>query len=170
MYCNGIIPLTPVKGSEADQSPTVSLTECSRQSPRRDITEVVSDANVLPLSRGPDMPPLLSPLPSPGWPTFNAEELARRRSLSLLNRTPPRGSLAADLLDHPENTRVIATKAPLQTQRLISSVKDLTESLSEMNSCKSSPSSSEESEYGFTAVNNKNQENLENVKSLQKQK
>ena len=64
------------------------------------------------------------------WPSVT--NLVRRHSLSILNRTPEKGSLAEDLL---------ATNFPrlaAQTKLLSDSIKDLTESVSNFNSCQSS--------------------------------
>ena len=73
-----------------------------------------------------DVPTVISPLASPTWPSFDAEDLARRRSLSLLNRTPPPGSLAADLL---------GSNLPRMSESIMSSIRDIKESLSDFNSC-----------------------------------
>ena len=85
------------------------------------------------------LPSILSPLPSPTWPTFDRGELARRHSISLINRTPPSGSLAEELL-------APSPSASLQNLKLISSIKDITEALSDFNSCMSSFSSNDGSD------------------------
>ena len=79
------------------------------------------------------MPQILSPLGSPTWPIYQAEDLARRHSLSLLNRTPPPNSLAADLLGVP------TTKAT--NLNTLSEVRSISETLSDFNSCISSDGS-----------------------------
>ena len=86
------------------------------------------------------IPTILSPLASPTWPTFNAEDLARRNSLSLLNRTPPRGSLAAELLG-PHTSPVSASN-----HSALSNIRDIMESLSDFNSCLSSTTDDSENE------------------------
>ena len=133
IYCNGIIPMSPVKNSHTgvqvapteDQSLTIN-----------DSAPKTPDA----LDIEQNVPKLISPLSSPAWPVHEAEDLARRHSLSLLNRTPPQGSLAADLLGLPEfrNTNLSS---------LSDNIKDLAETLSDFNSCIStSPSEASDSE------------------------
>ena len=57
-------------------------------------------------------------------------DLVRRHSVSLSNRTPPPGSLAADLMQPGQ--------AFSRTQLIVDDLKDLTDRLSDFNSCVSS--------------------------------
>ena len=129
LYCNGVVALTPEK--ESAKSPNLSEDPSELSTEDALLTTTVNDnivnclnSDPLPLQAPPN---LLSPLSSPQWPIYERNELARRHSLSLLNRTPTRGSLAAELLD-------LNVKQPSQTETLLAHVKDLTESLSEFNS------------------------------------
>ena len=79
-----------------------------------------------------------TPSPLPDWSTRNIqwhedndieEQVVRRYSLSLCNRTPPRNSLAADILG--------TKKISLTNKSLMSSIKDMQEVLSDFNSCQS---------------------------------
>ena len=112
--------------------------------------------HVMPIVSGGSMPILVSPMSSPKWPIFEEEELARRHSLSLLNRTPPEGSLAAQLLGYPQTSNLNVPKAPLKSHQLLDNVRELAESVSEFNSCISSGSSSEESDYESAIIGQNN--------------
>ena len=134
IYCNGIIPMTPEK-----DGPDVSLT-----SGTNDVVSFPENSEVPPAATVQEigLPQILSPLGSPTWPLYEAEDLARRNSLSLLNRTPPPNSLAADLLGVPN------TKAKhLST---LSAVRDLAETLSDFNSCISSDGSEVEEKEAWS--------------------
>ena len=80
----------------------------------------------------------VSPLmTSPPWPVHSDSDLLTKHSISLMDRTPPSGSIAADILG------VNYPKLPLRnTNSLMSSIKDLTETLSDFNSCNSTLESS----------------------------
>ena len=122
LYCNGIIPITPEKGSAAidvhEPVPSTSISVASEKC----ITPPSPYANMI--------PKIISPLASPSWPVYDTEELCRRNSLSLINRTPPPGSLAAELLG--------------PGSKIMSSLTELRESLSDFNSCISSDGSEAE--------------------------
>ena len=76
---------------------------------------------------------------SQGFGNFLSDkEVTRRHSISLIDRTPPPNSLAADILGR--STSVAAAKS------LLSQLSDMQESLSEFNSCLSSSSSDESGE------------------------
>ena len=64
------------------------------------------------------------------WPSVSC--LVRRHSLSLLNRSPPPGSISADLLG-----TIKYNKFENQANQLRSSIKDLAEVISDYNSCHS---------------------------------
>ena len=79
-----------------------------------------------------------SPVSLPDWSTRNIEwhadtdieeQVVRRYSLSLTNRTPPKHSLAADILG--------AKKISLANRSLMSSIKDLQDVVSDFNPCQS---------------------------------
>ena len=80
--------------------------------------------------------------------------MVRRYSLSLINRTPPRNSLAADILgvqQHQDTDQVHqqhAQQPPLMAKSLMNSIKDIHEALSDFNSCQSTvDDSGSSSEY-----------------------
>ena len=148
VYCNGIIQITPEKEhKETGGADSGNLSIPPQAVPIRPADNMIVIENTHDLSvdkpvvsaDGHHLPNLLSPLGSPGWPRFETEELVRRHSLSLLNRTPPKDSLAADLLGG-NNSRL------QHVNSLLSSIKDKVESLSDFNSCFSSQSSGDESE------------------------
>ena len=67
----------------------------------------------------------------------------RRYSLSLVNRTPPKNSLAADILGSKEGQvkqvqQHQVQQVPLVKNSIMSSIKDIKEALSDFNSCQSS--------------------------------
>ena len=196
LYCNGIVPLTPEKETVISVSPPEQPINSATNIVQEDLltgtppppmirkTEpLVNDSmsNLAP-------PSLLSPLISHQWPTFERNELARRHSISLLNRTPPSGSLASELLsvtppqpqcptfERNERARSLSlslfdrkpstgsqasellglnNKQLSKAQALLSSVMDLTETLSDFNSCRSSISSSESSDHEAIAPRGK---------------
>ena len=122
MYCNGVIPITPLKETESSVASTSNI---NKESPENNPEIFISEAE--------KNPGVSSPLKSTtSWPQIEAKDLARRYSLSLIDRTPPPKSLAADLLslDIPK----------FSSKSLMSSIKDLTETLSDFNSCISSTS------------------------------
>ena len=138
LYCNGVVPLTPEKASSdpslpdnviVDSVPENSLTLATP--PQIEIREHLITDNV----PSHALPNPISPMASPQWPTFEREELARRHSLSLLDRTPHKGSLADELLEP-------IVKQP-KTQELMDNLRKLTETLSDFNSCISSSESSD---------------------------
>lgn len=178
MFCNGIIPLTPDKScptlSTEDSSKVVAATSPKCQAPP-----------ALPLTA-----PCLPPVPSVSFsaattgsqsvpdksPSFLAAQetflelesktsnfpssgtIARRHSLSIIDRTPPRNSLASELLQ-------FETSRPdfHRTKAVMSELKELTQRLSDFESCVShNSSSSDDSEHeglaieGFKSVNEKN--------------
>ena len=98
---------------------------------------------------------------TPTQSAYQAEDLARRNSLSLLNRTPPYGSLASELLglDKEDTTQQLLARA----EKSLLNVKELTETLSNYNSCVSSLPSSSSGENSET-------ENSPKLKGLKKEK
>ena len=166
LFCNGFIPLTPDKpkqdsamehsGSptsavQAQQVPTATSLRGSAGSP----TAVVAQAQHVPAPTSPSGP-AGSPTRTPGSPT-NIEKqpplvpdfethsnlfisspgsVARRHSISLVNRTPPGGSLAAELLNSTNPNL-------LKTASLLSEIRTMSEQLSDFGSCLSSISNSE---------------------------
>ena len=84
----------------------------------------------------------------PDWSELTNDLVVRRHSISLSNRTPPRGSLANELLGNQ-----LSLLKP-RNKSVMSSIKDIQEVLSEFNSCNSTleSSSSEASEDNEEAV------------------
>ena len=137
VFCNGIIPMTPEKDLNSSDKILPQGTPNKDQNTDQNQIKNQEDETGLNSDNSFKVPTLISPLDSPAWPAFEAEDLARRHSLSLLNRTPPEGSLAAQLLD---------PSLSLVPRSLISNIKDITASLSDFNSCISSTSDNSESE------------------------
>ena len=211
LYCNGIVPLTPEKETVISVSPPEQPINSATNILQEDLltgtppppmirkTELLVNDSMSNLAP----PSLLSPLTSPQWPTFERNELARRHSISLLNRTPPSGSLASELLSvtppQPQCTTFerneqarshslslldrkpstgsqasellgLNNKQLSKTQALLSSVMDLTETLSDFNSCRSSISSSESSDHEAIAPRGKQEPKKRKKKKSPKQK
>ena len=86
----------------------------------------------------------VSSSPKPDWSISNidwseetVEQFVRRHSLSLTKRTPPRNSLAADILGTPQLQQ---QSNQLASKSLMNSIKDIQEVLSDFKSCNSSSS------------------------------
>ena len=79
------------------------------------------------------------------WSEETNDKLVRRYSLSLIDRTPPKSSLATDIL----GTKQLEVKHGLTKNSLRNSLKDIQDALTDFNSCNSTldylSSSSEES-------------------------
>ena len=150
LYCNGVIPLTPDKkdSEETIKTPTTAASSAP-----------LSQVPLAPTSTG--LPLVISPIdPSPqSLKQFKISDhilllkdpavvsnqsrtsaLVRRHSLCLMNRSPPRNSLAAELLE---------TNSPrhglLKTKSML---KDIVDQLSEFGSAQSELSSSSSDESG----------------------
>ena len=124
MYCNGMVLLTPEKEPMVGAVPVLDTTPVT--GPEVELVQEGATAKNEEFERGIySVPTLISPLPSPNWPTFDNEDLSRRKSLSLFNQTPHQDSLAAELLGINRQN----------SQSLISHIRDLAESLSDFNSC-----------------------------------
>ena len=162
MYCNGIVALTPLKTNIMDVSSESKLQAESSivVSKEIDFSEDVHAATEE--FRQRPIPKILSPLKSPTWPSCNVRDLARRHSLSLLDRTPPRNSLAEELLNFD--------KLRANTSNLMTNIKGITESLSDFNSCLSITDESDDEcstsqkNKISTKKRKKSPEKLENVK------
>ena len=160
LYCNGVVPLTPEKNALTSPDECETQNEASANSIRDSLLAE------LPVSQDrsdehPDtilkssliVPSILSPIASDPWPIYERNELARRHSLSLLDRTPPKGSLAEELLS-------LDVRRPSRNKTIMTSIRDLTETLSEFNSgsehpfnsCRSSMSGNEASDTGSSSV------------------
>ena len=108
------------------------------------------------------MPNLISPMSSPQWNSLQDEELATRHSKSLLNRTPPPGSLSAELLTPSQPIGHSMFKPQPKNKVLISNIRDISETLSDFISNRSSLSLSDESDYETTSLS---QQGFRNNKS-----
>ena len=133
LFCNGIIPLTPIKDTiaEAKDSAAKSPGSGSESPPS--------------ISKSPGKTPLLlfnGQIPDTA-DHDDTSNLVRRHSLSLLNRTPPKISLAAELLARTPRPDLNRTKA------LVSDLKDC---LSDFGSCVSEMS---DDDYGEDADDNR---------------
>ena len=181
LYCNGFIPLTPEKPVSEDSSsapPAISAasTPASIAAMTPNKAESTDSSTAPPANPAASAPapapaPSSSPIVTPekfqlgtqGLPAFNFDEtstnaLLRRHSLSLVNRTPPKESLAAEILG-------TLTPRPdlLRAKAILNEVKDMTDRLSDFGSCVSESSgtcsddSGDESDIkgGFQTMNEK---------------
>ena len=175
IFCNGLIPLTPEKTStdtESSYSPVVPpatiINKLVPQAETSESGEPLETSN----DKNKPIPPLLTvsssgtskPLPpttrelAPSaavetwnnepsdWSVITNEEVARRHSISLSGRTPPRNSLAKELL---------ASQDPILKPRnntLMASIKDIQDVLSDFNSCNSTLDPSSTSSDEIAAV------------------
>jgi hypothetical protein len=156
-FYNGIIPLTPEKTSVATSSPVQS-------GPPAPLLTTPAAASASPPSSPatasggapPDHPHLLANQDSQpdhvpahqnseSWTAGKAElfldfkanyDLVRRHSISLTNRTPPHQSLASDIMNSCQS----------RTKLVVNEIRDLTDRLSDFNSCISSSESSEDAD------------------------
>ena len=146
LYCNGFIPLTPSKEKNSETGPVSSTLETP------DIVIQVERASisneVLDIGSPKSLPEARTEIKD--W--AEEVELVRRHSISLINRTPPKGSLAEDIL----------TPKPLNmhAKSLMNSIQDIKEVLSEFNSCQSTLGSSSSEE----------EDQVDGAKSLDKSK
>ena len=119
MFCNGLIPLTPEKSTNTSIG-----------------TELDTNGEPLPPSPSEEFNTSL-----PANSEFcSREELVRRHSISLVDRSPPPNSLSADIL---------GLKPPILTAKakgLLSSLSEIHDSLSDFNSCLESSGSCSSSE------------------------
>ena len=140
LFCNGVVALTPEKIDDLDHSKTSSG---------------ASEAGKVPLPPVPGSPPSkvknLPPVIDIGTSTLenlhsesfpSVPQLVRRHSMSILDRSPPPDSLAAQLLASRNLTKI-------SSKGLLSEIADIRESLSDFNSCiESDGETSEDSENG----------------------
>ena len=155
IYCSGIIPLTPEKGGSSSKVAQPQLVDSSIaisvQNDSNDNKETLEvNTNSL------DLPTVKSPTFTAAKETFenianfgpnrlkefpSANTLVRRHSISLTNRTPPRNSVADELL-----ATSTVTSQLLKTR---DDLKELSDRMSEFSSCVSSSqaNSSDESDY-----------------------
>ena len=132
IYCNGIIPTTPEKVQDKKIAPTKDVTRTVSSGASESETSDQLNSHTTPIKEV-DIPQVLSPPSSVMWLLLEPGDLARRHSLSLLNRTPPPGSLSAEFFGIPgPSTRKASTN-----QVTLAAVKDIIESLSDFNSCSS---------------------------------
>ena len=121
LYCNGVVPLTPEKSNPLSEDHLAVLDVPRDTLPASDSNSVAQ--------------PVIQQNQSSNV-GLGIENLVRRHSLSLLNRTPPSNSLAADLLKAPP-------RADFQkTSEIIEDLKNMTGRLSDFASCISSSDAS----------------------------
>ena len=161
LYCNGIVPLTPKKVENEAQPQLVgnnlnseiqSTTKCSSSEVERAPAVSQPTSPTSPLTSPPGSTPTTvppsessargsAPGRSPGFcqvPEKSVQEensqFVRRHSLSLVNRTPPQGSLASEILSltpRPDLSR---------TQNLVTELKEYLSDFGEFASCASEAS------------------------------
>ena len=141
-------PLPPQRSNEdpyplARQDPTVAEEPVPSVvlTPRSTVKELLPPSGVIAAS--PASTPALVPdwsISKSDWTEESNDHFVRRHSLSLLNRTPPRNSLAADIL----GTHDFQASKSLNnsTRSLMNSIKDMQEALSDFKSCNSTNESS----------------------------
>ena len=182
LYCNGYIPLTPEKAdlspedSSAPKSPCPGLvTPCSPSA----ATGAKKNAEILACQPtqvpekpvGEPLPPPAQPVPqvtcsSPksllesslskyDWNEETDEKVVRRHSLSLMRRTPPKDSLAAEILG--TNNFQAKNKETHMSKSIMDSIRDMQEVLSDFNSCQSTLDDS-------TSSSNESSDDLKNPK------
>ena len=168
LYCNGIIPLTPGKTPQLAEKKGRQDTLASSTCPPSGSLEAdpSMSAASLPSNAGPNSsseapapalqdqvsPPTTSPSRESGSiltesATFltkildqpSNESFLRRHSLSLTNRTPPRNSIASEILGNN-------SPSLLRTRSMLNELRGITEQLSEFGSCLSSTGNSSGSE------------------------
>ena len=150
--------MTPKKDSSITVCPTSASSSQQEEVSSASTPDTQKTPNIdIDASQGPliyslgglgnqSIPIVLSPPSSPHGPKYEDEQLVRRNSLSLLNRTPPPNSLAAEILGST-SSRVPPENVPRQPgQMLLSSLKNISESLSDFNSCLSYSSSNDASD------------------------
>ena len=134
LFYNGILPLTPEKPLEPPEPPTSSQSSNTPKAPKplppkpqniletsavdHKVESFKTSAHQFNLEDFPDY-----------------ETVVRRHSVSLTNRTPPRHSLAADILGSRPHLGI--------TSGLMASISDLQDQLSEFNSCQELSDSSQ---------------------------
>ena len=152
LFCNGVIPLTPEK---KDETPSVPVPACpSSDSPvlsssvtSQPAVSSLASVTIVPASGTISQEGAPVTMVQPGFSALlndnqcnlSDTELVRRHSLSL--RSPPRGSLADEILGSAK----VRDSPVLERSRIVlAEMKDLQEQLSDFVSCKESESSTEE--------------------------
>ena len=152
LFCNGVIPLTPEKkdetlsvsvpASSSSDSPVLSSSVTSQPavSSLASVTIVPASGTISQEGAPVTMvQPGFSALLNDNQCNLSDTELVRRHSLSL--RSPPRGSLADEILGSAK----VRDSPVLERSRIVlAEMKDLQEQLSDFVSCKESESSTEE--------------------------
>ena len=173
LFCNGLVPLTPRKeASSADKPGSISATPprvhpvLSSAPPGQQGAEASQQVSVVPAnspltghpispsstSKEVSGPPYVNiqdsftPSSLPPRDFLGRKDLVRRHSLSMIDRSPPPNSLAAELLGSKEYSWKTSSKS------ILSNIADIQDSLSDFNSCVESTndrtSSSDEAETG----------------------
>ena len=97
------------------------------------------------------------------WSCDTDDNFVRRHSISLSGRTPPRNSIAAEILANPSQ-HLISNKS------LLTSIKDMKEALSDFNSCNSTLDSSSSSDCASETHDLKNSNSVSIGKKKRKKK
>ena len=163
LYCNGIIPLTPEKNEPV---PTVQVSSDQSTTPSAPLptppgrpTEIGTGPPSVPAKPSADLYRVHFQPARPGLfdiPVHTSTtDLVRRHSMSLLDRTPPGGSLADELL-----STQVSRPGFLKAKSMLADLKDMNDRLSEFGSCKSTSSESGGDEHvdeklGYKSANEK---------------
>ena len=184
LFCNGIIPLTPVKPATSAEiaAPATDHSSPARSPPANDsqsTANLISQGNTSStLITSASVPIYTHTVASPASagsvsPTTSLVhfgdqfedlqasniEFTRRHSLSL--RSPPPGSVARDILYSAPST----APSLLKTRNILSEIKLMSEQLSDFGSCVSSLSSSSEGEDDSEKNKKKNKNKRKSSKS-----
>ena len=135
LYCNGLIPLTPLKPAELHTPSPPSTTSPPTPPPGTSNEGPISD----PTSKSASFLAAVQAFEIRNSDQASNMAVVRRHSISLINRTPPKDSIAGEILE--ANSRPDFLKA----QAALNDLKGLTDQLSDFGSCLSSFDSSEDS-------------------------
>jgi hypothetical protein len=181
LYCNGIIPRSPDKTEQPDDTPasssaglstvtpatstSVSLTDGPSMSPQTTTATLAKTTTTTSLSKTPVMVPTLPSLVSPMSPNTFSQQYSETPDLlhlelsndhlvrrnSLSLRSPPPGSLADEILNHDTAN---SDQHYAQAKSILTNLKEMSERYSDFGSCYSS-SSGDEAADGFKTYSKK---------------
>ena len=155
LYCNGFVPLTPQKKPDdqaastrhGSQPPTSAQPATPTDSTSCSPPPCSAQGTSSPAGSTSSLPtkcyhlPDIEPNPQGPKTPASPRTVARRHSISLIDRTPPKDSLAAELYE-------LKTPSFIRSSSLLNELKIVSEQLSDFGSCLSSLSTSDESEPG----------------------
>ena len=166
LYCNGIVALTPEKiddleTTKASSSSYAAETFFSSDAAPAPTTPVEETQTDLTKNFVPQIDIGSSNLEKFDSSFLSAPQLVRRHSLSILDRSPPPNSLAAQLLASSNLTRI-------SSKTILSDIANIRDSISDFNSCIESVEESSQSSEGEKTEGEK--KGIENPISLNEKK